>query len=289
MRRNWNVSQILFPGLLILALTLFLIPEAQVDSLRGQALSALSPILRRCVGFRHIPPSEAIITVKLEPVKNAETENLKSAPDDYECVIKDRDELRDALARALCEINRLKGSVAALDLPPSVAARIILRKVLWEEPLLGLDRGEAEGVRLHAGVLHRGAVVGRIVSVGSHASSLALLTHRGLCITARLAECRIEGVLRGLKADGDERLCRMAVVGRECNAKIGEHVVTSGLDGAFPPGLWLGTVTAVEKNGDMQWSVTTRPACVENAIETVQVLTDKPPEVPWPIMPKGRR
>ena len=288
MRRRWSASRILFPVLFILALALFLIPESQVNSLRGQALSAISPALRLCAGFRHASPSEAIIAVKLEPSNNAESENAKPSPDDYERVVKERDELRDALARALCEIHRLKGSAKTLNAPTGIAARVILRKVLWEEPLLGLDRGEVDGVRLHAGVLHHGVVVGRIVSVGPHASSLALLTHRGICITARLAECRVEGILRGLKDNGGERLCQMIIVGRECSAKVGEHVVTSGLDGVFPPNLWLGVALSVEKIGDMQWAVITRPACVENALETAQVLNNNPPESSWPTMPKGK-
>jgi rod shape-determining protein MreC len=144
-------------------------------------------------------------------------------------------------------------------------------------------------VRLHAGVLHRGAVVGRIVAVGPHAASMALLTHRGLCLAARLVNCRVEGMLQGAKDEGGERLCRMAVVSRDLPVKVGEQVVTSGLDGTFPAGLWLGVVTAIKKAGDVQWELSVRPACNANAIESVQVLTTLQPEVSWPAMPAPRR
>jgi cell shape-determining protein MreC len=134
--------------------------------------------------------------------------------------------------------------------------------------------------------------VGRIISIGPRASTMALLTHRGLSIAARLSDCRAEGVLHGKVATGDdnaERLCTLAIVGRELNAKPGENVMTSGFDGTFPAGLWLGVVTAAKKTNDMQWEVLVRPACDENAIECVQIITVAPPEVPWPIAPAVRK
>jgi cell shape-determining protein MreC len=121
---------------------------------------------------------------------------------------------------------------------------------------------------------------------------MALLTHRGLSVSARLSECRAEGVLHGKAATNDdnaERLCALAIVGRELNTKVGEHVVTSGFDGTFPAGLLLGVVTATKKSSDMQWEVSVRPACDENAIECVQIITVAPPEVPWPAAPVGKK
>jgi cell shape-determining protein MreC len=279
MRRNESRWQLLYPALLIAALVLFLVPESQVAALRGRALSALSPILELfTVEHPAIQPTTASIPVgggqaAENPVASAE-------------MAAELDKARIELIRVMSELNALKAAnpqaQVSTELPSGITARVIARKILRQDALLGLKAGEAEGVHMHAGVLHRGAVVGRIVSVGPHASSMAQLTHPGMSIGARLSECRVEGVLQGAKAEETERLCRLMIVGRELAAKPGEHVVTSGLDGIFPPGLWLGDVVEIKKSGDFQWEVTVRPACNENMIESVFVMTGKLPEVPWP-------
>jgi rod shape-determining protein MreC len=202
------------------------------------------------------------------------------------------DQLRAENERLRSELEKLRRAMALIDpaakLPQGLSAGVIARQNLWVEPMLGLDRGEAEGVRLNAGVLHRGAVLGRIVSVGGHASSVALLTHRGTSLSARLADCRVEGKLEGAQESNGEKLCRMLIVSRDANPKVGESVVTGGYDGIFPPGYLMGVVTAIRKTGDFQWELTVRPACVDSAVEVVHVLTGAPPEVPWPAVPKKK-
>ncbi len=286
MRRTISRSQILFFGLVLAALTLFLVPDDHVAGLRTRVLSALSPVMNPlAVRQRNHAPVPALIAV---PVPATPQQPAKPAPPP-ENHTERLDELTAANIRLQSELNRLRDAFAdRLPHAPdakSIPAGVIARSVLWQEPLLGLNRGEADGIRLHSGVMHRGAVAGRIVATGKNASSMALLTHRGMSIAARLADCRIEGVLQGCKdAVNGEKLCRLAVIAREIDVKVGEQVVTSGFDGAFPPGMWLGNVVSLKKTGDVQWEVAVRPACVDSAIEVVQVLNCKLPDVPWPVV-----
>ncbi|MCY3018624.1 MAG: rod shape-determining protein MreC [Planctomycetota bacterium] len=284
---------------MLLTLMLFLVPEAHVASLRGHSLSALSPLLRFFGAYgKSRAPQPALLAVEVPAPPPQRPKPETPGTGNYAAEL---DWLHSENIRLRSELERLRKAMpgqgdaaghaapALPKLPPSIGADVIARKMLWQEPCLGLNRGAAEGVRLHAGVLHRGAVAGRIISVGPHASVVALLTHRGMSIAARLAESRIEGVLQGSRDEGDERLCRMSVVGREIAAKAGEDVVTSGYDGAFPPGLWLGVVVSAQKKGDVQWELAVRPACNENAVECVQILVMSVPEVPWPTMPERNR
>jgi rod shape-determining protein MreC len=279
MRRNEARWQLLYPALLIAALMLFLIPEAQVAALRGRALSLMGPVLEY---FAAAHPAVMPATASISIGENDAATSAAASVDNNQ----ETDRLRAEVVRLQSENRLLRNSTPLLetagDLPAGVGARVISRKILRQDSLLGLKGGEAQGVRLNAGVLYRGAAVGRIVAVGPQASSMALLTHPGMSVGARLADCRIEGSLQGAKAGDGERLCRLQIVGRELSVKRGEHVVTSGLDGAFPPGLWLGDVVDVKKSGDFQWEIGVRPACNENLIENVLVLTGKPLEAPWP-------
>jgi len=298
MRRKAGRSHILFLTLLFASLLLFLLPDEQVSSLRGRALSAVAPVLN---SVRDWKPSQNLHPASLETP--ASPTSAPAAPAVVTPV-----ENTSQLAQFAAEIDRLRaetitlrsdnmrlhsalpGAGAAPMQPNGLHADVISRRMLWQEPILAINRGSAHGIHVHAGVLHRNAVLGRIADIGPGAATVALTTHRGVSIAARLADCRQEGVLQGMQGvDGSERLCRLQIVGRECLAKEGEQIVTSGFDGAFPAGLWLGTVLKVAKSADVQWEITVRPACDESRVESVQVLTVDTPAVPWPEMPILKR
>src|SRR5579863_6461124 len=59
MHRDCERSRIVFPGLVVLALLLFCVPEASVDAARARALSALRPILINTASWRKIEPRTA--------------------------------------------------------------------------------------------------------------------------------------------------------------------------------------------------------------------------------------
>jgi rod shape-determining protein MreC len=291
MRRNVGRSHIFYLVLLFAALLLFFVPGEHVSALRGRAVSAISPLLDRTRSFSqpdNLKP--ALISVPLPQASAPTVNETERARSDAERI----DLLQAEVIRLRHENNRLLAAVPGATPPamvhPGLHADVISRRVLWQEPILAINRGTAQGVRVHAGVTYRGAVLGRVTDAGANASTIALITHRGMSVGARLLECRQEGVLQGIAAEeGAERLCRLTVVGRECHAKVGEQVVTSGFDGVFPAGLWLGVVTKVSKMADVQWEVLVRPACDESRVESVQVLTVAAPQVPWPEMPAVKR
>ncbi len=287
MHRRAGRFNLVYPCFLGLALLMFSVPENSVGTLRASVCSLLCPLLR--------------ITSRANRTSDALPASINAAIDPKNPSVRSDPNARSVAAeldRANAEIARLRNAIAhgetfarpqeaAATDPAGVEADVIARRILWQEPILGLDKGSAEGVGKDAGVMHRGAVVGRIVEVGPHASTMALLTHRSMSIGARLAHCRVEGVLQGQKSsDTSERYCRLQIVAKDLKAAVGEHVVTSGLDGTFPAGLWLGEVVKINRSGDFQWELIVRPACDENRIEGVHVLTGEGPEVPWPAVPK---
>jgi rod shape-determining protein MreC len=265
-----------------LALAMLCVPESQTHALRGQALSAFAPVFG---AFASARPSTASTRHSAENDASAAARDAQLA-----ALEEERDKLKHEnvlLREQLRQFNALQqamptaSGLAAKGLP----ARVIARDGFGQEPMLGIDQGAEHGVRQGTGVLYRGAALGRVVSAGPRASCVALLTHRGVTVAARLADCRAEGVLSGMKeaagADG-ERLCRMRIVTHDLQAREGENVVTSGLDGSFPAGCLLGTIVRIERAGDMDWTVIVRPACASPDLEAVFVLTLPPADVPWP-------
>lgn len=263
-----------------LSLLLLAIPDSATAQFRVSFKATLQPFIRLTPGFTAQPVPASInthVTNSADPSGPQTSAQL--------------DEARARLIEMEDRIRKLRGMLPPQDAdfrePPGVKSTVIARRAVWQEPVLGLDKGTSDGVRTDAGALCRGAVAGRIVAAGPRASSLALLTHPGVTIGARLMQSRIEGILQGTKsAEGAAHLCRLQIVAKEIKTQPGEQVVTSGLDGVFPPGLWLGTVVSVTKTSSFQWQLEVQPACDESRIEAVHVLTIRPPEVPWPVTKK---
>ncbi|MCW8131218.1 MAG: rod shape-determining protein MreC [Planctomycetota bacterium] len=264
-----------------LALAMLCVPEDQAHALRSQTLSAFAPVFSYFASTRPVTASTHRNADGSTPSPEALNAQLTALAQDRDRLKHENILLREQFRQfaALQDAWKTSSGLGAKGLP----ARVIARQVLWQEPLLGVDQGSANGVRQGSGVLYRGAALGRVVSAAPNASCVALFTHPSVTVTARLAEGRAEGVLQGMKpGENGERLCRMKVVSHDLQAREGEAVVTSGLDGSFPAGCLLGTVARIERSGDMEWTLTVKPACTETNVEAVFVLTTPPQDVPWP-------
>jgi len=181
---------------------------------------------------------------------------------------------------------------------PAVAARVLgTDSSHWFRALL-LDRGQFDGVAAGDGVLVPEGVVGRVAKV-THTTSQVLSVHnRGSVIPARVQRSRHAGVLVGgvrpsavddLKDNGGEALpppevlMELKYVQRNADVVPGDTVVTSGLEGHFPPGIPVGKVVrVVRSNSETFLKVYVVPVLPFGAVEEVLVLTGEPRPVEEP-------
>jgi rod shape-determining protein MreC len=84
---------------------------------------------------------------------------------------------------------------------------------------------------------------------------------------------RIRGTLQGT---GDP-LCRLAYLQRTVNVKVGDRLITSGLDNIFPKGITVGTVVSAtrDRNGLSQL-IEVKPEFDLDTIEDVYILPAPP-------------
>jgi len=199
-----------------------------------------------------------------------------------------------ARAEHLAHLLELKGRVDR----PVVAAHVLGTDAThWFRALL-LDRGEFDGVAAGDGVLVPGGVVGRVAKV-THTTAQVLSVHnRGSVIPARVQRSRHAGVLVGgvrpsalqelKESEGDplpppEVLMELKYVQRNADVVAGDTVVTSGLEGRFPPGIPIGNVVrVVRSNSETFLRVYVVPVLPFGAVEEVLVLTGEPRPVDAP-------
>lgn len=134
---------------------------------------------------------------------------------------------------------------------------------------LVIDRGTAHGLRAGMAVLHPLGVVGQITSVGSNSARVLLVNDHSSGVDVLVQGSRVRGVLEG----AGEKACELKFVTKENPVKVGDVVVTSGMDQVFPKGLVVGTVSQVSaQTGTLFQTVEVRPAVNFARVEEVIVL-----------------
>lgn len=169
-----------------------------------------------------------------------------------------------------------------------IANRSLLADVLYESRdrfsrKLVIDKGSADALKPGQPVIDAIGVVGQVTRVFPVTAEVTLLTDKEQTIPVQILRNGLRGVAYGGVEPGTLDLRFMA-----SNADIvqGDVLVTSGLDGLYPPGLPVATVARVERNVRDQFAriVLTPSAGVQSHAHLLVLAVDpaatpaRPPE-----------
>lgn len=176
------------------------------------------------------------------------------------------------LAEVRTENDRLRGVLHFVEQGglEGVLARVVAYDPSgWVEGVL-VNRGSSHGIEVGmAAVVERG-VVGQVVAASPNSARILLITDHASGVDALVQGSRARGVVEG----GGGQLCALRFVMRDQPVKLGERVLTSGLDGVFPKGLVIGTVADTETgSGSLFQSVVVKPTVDLTRLEEVFIVT----------------
>lgn len=156
-----------------------------------------------------------------------------------------------------------------------IAGSVVARDPSNLHDQIEIDRGSSDGLRQGMTVLGTGgAMVGTVRETLPNRAWVALITDSRSNVNAVIAESRALAIIRG---SVDKRLS-MQFVAEGVDVKVGDTVLTSGLDGGYPAGYLLGRVTSVQGQPvDLFKSVAVEPAARLDSLEHVLVLTSFSP------------
>lgn len=144
-------------------------------------------------------------------------------------------------SKRLHELLNLKQQISS----NGIAAHVIGRGYDKFANTRVIDKGKQQGINKDEPVMTPKGLAGKVLNVRRDFADIILLTDSNFSAAVRLAESRNEGVLSGT----GRWSCLLKYVPVEVAVKEGEIVVTSGLDGIFPPGIPVGRVTKVQTEG----------------------------------------
>lgn len=163
--------------------------------------------------------------------------------------------------RDLLQIGQLTGH-------RGVAANVVgYDPTNWSQTIL-LDRGSKDDIQPGMPVLVGQGVVGQIIAASYSTARALLITDPSSGIDAILQGSRVRGVVQGV---ANINSCELLYVQRDEEVKVGDRIITSGMDDVFPKGLLIGIVSEVGlKRSGMFQSVEVKPAVdfrkLENAL-----------------------
>ena len=135
----------------------------------------------------------------------------------------------------------------ALSLEKEKGRKFILANILSFDPFSAedsfiIDKGSQSGLKVADPViLSGGIVVGRVKDLSANQSRVLLITSPQSQVTAVAEGNKANGVVTG-SASGSLNL---DLVLKDTELKPGQILLTSGLDGVFPPALLLGEISRV--------------------------------------------
>lgn len=122
-----------------------------------------------------------------------------------------------------------------------VAARVVGHSpVAWVRTVV-LDKGGQQGIAKGMAVLTPEGVLGKVISLSPHAAQVLLVSDPNSGADVLVQRSRVRGIVAGT-LDGS---CLLKYIQRGDDIKVGDVVITSGLDGIFPKGQLIGTVVRV--------------------------------------------
>jgi len=155
---------------------------------------------------------------------------------------------------------------------PLLGARVIAVSAGTASRTIEVDRGERDGVTKNMAVITPDGAVGKVIAVYRDTSQVLLLTDKDGGVGAMLVNSRTQGPVGGT----GEPTMIMKYVATEEDVKVGERIVTSGMDKIFPRDIPVGTVVEV-KNGNPFKLIRVLPAAKLDRLETVIVLLSLAP------------
>lgn len=151
---------------------------------------------------------------------------------------------------ALRQLNDLKTTYSQYQL---INASIAHRSVDSFNHTLTIDVGSQEGVALDDAVISSMGLIGKIIQVEQDRSVVLLLTTEQSLnkVTVKIqvdADKTAEAILEHY--DPNQKAYVLSLLDTSSTISEGMRVISSGLGGAFPSGLLVGTVTKVETLAD---------------------------------------
>lgn len=120
-----------------------------------------------------------------------------------------------------------------------------------------VDRGADAGIKPGEAVIDAQGVVGQVTRVFPSLAEVTILTDKDHAVPVQVERSGVRSVLFGA---GAGRAPELRFMSPNADVRVGDTLVTSGIDGTYPPGLAVAEVVSIEREtGQIFAQITARP------------------------------
>jgi len=196
-------------------------------------------------------------------------------------VSKENHALRERLNQAIGENNQFFETELAntrlrnlLNFQKTVLDRVIPAEVIAKDPstwfkTVIIDKGSVDGLSKGLPVVMPQGIAGQVIEVSNHYAKVMLIIDRNSAVDALVQRTRARGLIKGEST----AQCRLEYVLRKDDVRVGDIVVSSGLDGVYPKGLRIGQVSdLIDRDAEIFHEVLITPFVDFEKLEEVLVV-----------------
>ena len=142
----------------------------------------------------------------------------------------------------------------------------------WNRTII-VDKGKIDGVEKGMPVVIPEGIAGQVIDISSRYSKVLLIIDSNSSVDALVQRTRARGIIKG--ESSGSLIFEYAL--RKHDIKVGDTIISSGLDGVFPKGLYIGYVsTVVRRNAGIFQDINITPYVDFEKLEEVLILLNLP-------------
>lgn len=199
----------------------------------------------------------------------SENERLKTVEENYDDLKLQAEKLKQENLR-LKNLLDYKEANAQYNM---IGAKVIGKSTGGWFDIFAIDIGKDKGIEKGMAVVTDRGLIGTVIEVHDQWSKVLSIIDENSSVSIRINRTRDNGILHGdvdLKAQG---LARAIYLPMTSDVKQGDDVITSGLGGVFPEGIYVGKVMSVENSqGDLYKTAIIKPDADFQRLEDVLVI-----------------
>lgn len=240
------------------------------------------------MGVVNLPLFDVLARYTVVPIKNA----FDTVGESIQILFEDTEEIETRLItlekqneqlrmenERIDELERENDRLRALvDFAQRGGAQYLGASVIAREPgswfsAFTIDRGALDGVTKGMAVVTPDGLAGVVVQVQDRTASVRSIVDAYSSLAGLIERTRDQGIVNGLLSAGEGNQLEMVYLPEQADLSIGDRVLTTGMEGTYPKGLLVGTVSQILRRSDTsQGRVTIRPAVDFDHLEEVLVL-----------------
>lgn len=179
-----------------------------------------------------------------------------------------------ALESENMHLRQLLGAVQRIETTAIVAEILYFPRDPFNHKAT-LNKGSQHGIQPGQIVVDDKGVIGQITQTYLWSSELTLITDNGHAVPTQSVRNGLRSIVSGTGKNGDLEIRYLSV---NSDIQINDLLVTSGIDGVYPPGLPVAKISLIERNPASPFAyIASRPIAGVDQNRQVLILSFMPP------------